>query len=79
MNRQFLFGILTGVGILSLVAFVLPVVESYIPPTAAVRDIFVQTSWWSANDTRVSADNSSDRVYFVTDGSIIFNVTQSYP
>ena len=53
---------------------------SSIPPTAAIQTIEVQTDPWSAfGNTNVTANTSYDNVYFVSDGSITFNVTNTYP
>lgn len=43
--------------------------------TVVPSTITVQTSTWFGNDT----DVISNHIYFVSDGSIIFNVTESYP
>lgn len=54
-------------------------VESAIPPTRAFMNITVQTSPWAPQDTPVVANSSSSRVFYVSDGSIIFNVTTTPP
>jgi len=77
VDKKFLAGVLTGFFGLAILIVGIPYAESAIPPTAAIRDIFVQTSPWFGQDTLVQATNSSDRVYYISDGSIIFNVTES--
>jgi len=53
---------------------------SSIPPTAAFQSIEVQTDPWSAfGNYTVTADTSYQQIHFVSDGSIIFNVTETYP
>ena len=53
---------------------------SAIPPTNAFDDIGVSTPWSTfANFTNVTADSSGQMIYFVSDGSIAFNVTTTYP
>lgn len=77
VDRKFLAGVLTGFFGLAVLIVGIPYAESAIPPTAALRDIFVSTDWFSSEPTLVQATNSSDRVYYISDGSIIFNVTSS--
>ena len=48
-------------------------------PTPAISKITVQTSPWAGMDTPVVAEIYNDEVWFVSDGSILFNVTESYP
>jgi len=48
-------------------------------PTPAISKITVQTSPWASSDTPVVSEIYNDEVWFVSDGSIIFNVTDSYP
>ena len=50
-------------------------VDAGIPPTKAIQKINVDTSHWYGTDTWVNASNSRQELYFVTDGSIIMNVT----
>lgn len=50
-----------------------------IAPTDALQTINVQTSPWAVSDTLVVAEQYDETFYFVSDGSIIFNVTESYP
>jgi hypothetical protein len=56
-------------------AYSLQEIEAGIPPTGAVQSIQVQTSHWEAEDREVIATSFNERIYFVTDGSILFNVT----
>lgn len=53
--------------------------DAAIPPTPAWKTITVMTSNWFASDTDVVSTSSSDQVYFVSDGSITFNVTTTAP
>lgn len=50
-----------------------------IAPTDALQTINVQTSPWAVSDTLVVAEQYDETFYFVSDGSVIFNVTESYP
>lgn len=50
-----------------------------IAPTNAVETINVQTSPWAVSDTLVVAEQYDETFYFVSDGSVIFNVTTTYP
>lgn len=53
---------------------------SSIPPTAAFQTIEVQTDPWSSfGNYTVTADTSFQQIHYVSDGSIWFNVTESYP
>lgn len=53
---------------------------SSIPPTGAFQSIEVQTDPWSAfGNYTVTADTSYQEIHYVSDGSIWFNVTESYP
>lgn len=49
-----------------------------IAPTDAMQDIQVQTSPWYVSDTLVTADTYDQKIYFVSDGTIIFNVTEAF-
>jgi len=51
-----------------------------IAPTEAIERINVQTSpnHQLVNDTVVKADVYNELIWFVSDGSIIFNVTEAY-
>ncbi len=49
-----------------------------IAPTEAIERINVQTSPWAGNDTVVKADVYNELIWFVSDGSIEFNVTDAY-
>lgn len=49
-----------------------------IAPTDAMQNIQVQTSPWYFSDTLVTADSYDQKIYFVSDGSIIFNVTEAF-
>jgi hypothetical protein len=49
-----------------------------IAPTNAFDIINVQTSPWAASDTLVEADVYNQKIYFVSDGSVIFNVTDAF-
>ena len=53
------------------------VAESAIPPTPAIKTITVDTSHWAGGDTIVDTDTYNDQVFYMTDGSIILNVTNS--
>ena len=58
----------------------IPMVESAIPPTPAIKSISVLTDRDVNNFTDINATLYNDRLpYFVSDGSIWFNVTESYP
>ena len=75
MNRKYLIGMVLG--------FILGIsfvgIEAAIPPTPALKAIDVLTSPWFGSNTDVNATLYNDQFYFVSDGSITFNVTQSYP
>ena len=49
-----------------------------IAPTDSMQTINVQTSPWAASDTLVIAESYDQKIYFVSDGSIIFNVTEAF-
>lgn len=49
-----------------------------IAPTNAFDTINVETSPWADTDTLVTADVYNQKIYFVSDGSIIFNVTEAF-
>jgi len=49
-----------------------------IAPTDSFQTIQVETSPWADTDTLVTADVYNQKIYFVSDGSIIFNVTNAY-
>ena len=71
-----------GIGFILAVVLIIniPMVESAIPPTRAFSIIEIMTSEWSpAGDTNVTADSYSQRVYYVSDGSILFNATDTPP
>jgi len=51
--------------------------ESAIPPTPAIKTITVDTSHWAGFDTVVDTEVYDDQVFYMTDGSIILNVTSS--
>ena len=57
----------------------IPMVESAIPPTPSWKIFEIQTDPWFGSNTNVTADLYNDQVFFVSDGSISFNVTESYP
>ena len=57
----------------------LPMVDSTIPPTPALKTIDVLTTPWFGSSTDVESTLYNDQFYFVSDGSITFNVTESYP
>jgi len=71
----FILGFVTAI----ILTIGLPMVESAIPPTPAIKVINVFTSDNYPSDTNVNATLYNDLVYFVSDGSITFNVTESYP
>ena len=62
-----------------LIMATIPIVESAIPPTRAFSIIEVLTSPWAPADTNVTADSYTQIIHYVSDGSIIFNVTENYP
>jgi hypothetical protein len=49
-----------------------------IAPTDAVQKIKVQTGVWAVNDTFVIAETYDDTIFYVSDGSITFNVTAAH-
>lgn len=53
--------------------------DAGIPPTPAVATINVDTTSWFGFDHDVDMVSSNDKVFFVTDGSVIFNVTTTAP
>ena len=71
----FILGFVTAI----VLTIGIPFVESAIPPTPALKVINVQTSPWYISDTNVNATTFSDVFYFVSDGSITFNVTNGVP
>lgn len=79
MKREHLAYLAVGVFAGFLISFSFDYVESQIPPTNALQIIEVLTSPWAGQDTNVTADSYNDRFYFVSDGSILFNVTETYP
>jgi len=74
-KRTFVLGMIAGFGLMLFFASV-PGVESAIPPTRAFSIFEVFTA---PNPTNVTANSYAERVYFVTDGSITFNVTETAP
>ena len=75
IDRKYLIGIVLGfmIGVMWIP------IDATIPPTPAIQTITVMTSGWFINDTDVNIDSWDDTIFFVTDGSIEFNVTDSYP
>jgi hypothetical protein len=78
-SRDILIYSMASVLIVITLAFSLQSVESAIPPTAAIKEIEVETSHWEASNRLVQSTSYQERIYFVTDGSIIFNVTTTAP
>ena len=76
--NNYTFFLLFFVGAVVITA-AFPLVESAIPPTPSLKCVVVQTSNWFLNDTTVCASVYDETWYYVTDGSITFNVTDSYP
>lgn len=79
MDRKYIIGGLLGfvLGIM-IIPMSSDAIEG-IPPTPAWKVFNVLTSPWATNDTNVNATAYNDLIYFVSDGSITFNVTESYP
>ena len=74
-KRTFVLGMIAGFGLMLFVASI-PGVESAIPPTRAFSIIEVFTT---PTPTNVTSDSYVDIVHYVSDGSITFNVTETYP
>ncbi len=75
MNRKYLIGMILGFMIgVSFVG-----IEAAIPPTPALKSIDVQTTPWFGSSTDVNATLFNDQFFFVSDGSITFNVTETPP
>lgn len=75
--------VIVGVAIGSIVmvsmqAQAIPNSNIGIAPTDAMETIQVQTSPWYTSDTLVEADSYNQKIYFVSDGTIIFNVTEAF-
>ncbi len=70
------FFIFVGMAIVFAVAVVIQPSDSGIPPTDAFERFTVETSPTHGTDTNVTADNYTQRIFFVSDGSILFNVTE---
>lgn len=82
MNLR-LLGVILGIAIGSLVvmgsqAGAIPNSNIGIAPTNSFDRIDVQTSPWAESDTLVTADVYNQKIYFVSDGSVIFNVTDAF-
>lgn len=50
-----------------------------IPPTPAVKTVNVDTTPFAGVTTNVTTTTHDDIIYFVSDGSIWFNVTDTAP
>jgi len=66
--------LIIGVSIIGIFGFLVPI--DAIPPTNAFEKIAVLIDGSLHN---VKSEKWNDQIYLVSDGSIIFNVTQSYP
>jgi len=75
-----LLGISIGsIAVMSTQVQAIPNSNIGIAPTDAMHTIQVQTSPWAVSDTLVVAEQYDQQIYFVSDGSIIFNVTEAVP
>ena len=72
------FGIIIGF-VIGIAFASIPIVESAIPPTRAFQAINVSLPWFTGDDHLVESETSTDTVFFVSDGSITFNVTTTAP
>ena len=83
MDKRFLFGMIIGAVIPSLIFIVIPTVEALyaIPPTPAFRTIDIENNatFASSDRTNVTAINYADLLHLKTDGSIILNITRTFP
>jgi len=77
-KRTFLYGFVCGFAVMLFLASFEPV-ESAIPPTRAFQNFNITLPWYSGGSVLVESESSSDTLYLVSDGSITFNVTESYP
>lgn len=75
MDRKYLIGGMIGF----IFGLMFIPIDASIPPTSAWKFFNVQTSPWASVDTVVESNKYNDQVFFVSDGSIFFNVTDSYP
>lgn len=75
IDRKYLIGIVLGF----MIGIAWIPIEAVIPPTPAIKSIDVLTTSWFGSTTDVNATLYNDQFYFVSDGSIWFNVTESYP
>jgi len=74
-DQKILTGVIIGFVAVLGIAFLFSESDSGIPPTPAYKTIVVQTSPWADSDTNVVSSSYQDTVYYVSDGSIEFNVT----
>lgn len=79
MKKQYLLLIVAGLGAIPLLLVPIPELDAAIPPTSAFAKINVMTEPWFGSNTNVNATSSSELIYFVSDGSITFNVTTTEP
>lgn len=56
-----------------------PMGEAAIPPTRAIQNLNISVPWADPQTVLVESTDSSDTFHFVSDGSITFNVTSTYP
>jgi len=77
-RKAFVYGLGTGIVIMLFIA-TMPIVESAIPPTRAFPIIEVLTSTFAPTDTNVTSTSFADVWHIVSDGSITFNVTETFP
>ena len=83
MDKRFLFGVIIGITIPSLFFIIIPTVDALfsIPPTPAFRTIDIENNATLASSdvTNVTAISYADLLHLKTDGSIILNITRSFP
>lgn len=77
-KRTFIAGTLIGF-MMAAVILTIPEVESAIPPTRAIQNINFSIPWSPDSWFLYESESSSDTPIFVSDGSITFNITETYP
>lgn len=77
IDKRYFVGVIFGFVIATL--FSAEISDAAIPPTRAIQNLNITLPWSPSGSALVESDDSSDTFYFVSDGSITFNVTNSYP
>ena len=77
IDKKYIIGLVFGFFIASLMS--IDMAEAGIPPTRALQSLNITLPWFAGGSVVVEADTTEDEFIFVSDGSMYFNVTESYP